>query len=199
MTLVELEGLLDLVQRLREETQTLELKAAAKGCPPYMDDTLSSFSNQDEGGIILFGVDEQQDFAEPGVYDAQNLLKHIVEQCNQMSPVIRPVFITLPKGNRIFAAAETPGVDGSDRPCFYAGKGCLKGSYVRAGDADRPITEYEIYSYEAFRRKHQDDIHPVERASLQTLDAALTFVRAPVPKPSLTWRPVSGSTETITP
>ena len=30
----------------------------------------------------------------------------------------------------------------------------LKGAYVRSGDADQPMTEYEIYSYEAFRRKY---------------------------------------------
>jgi len=68
-------------------------------------------------------------------------------------------------------SAEIPGIDVADRPCFYAGKGRLKGSYVRAGDADQPMTEYEIYSFEAFRRKYQDDIRPVEQASLRTLDA----------------------------
>ena len=32
------------------------------------------------------------------------------------------------------------------------------------------MTEYEIYSYEAFRKKYQDDIRIVERASIQTVD-----------------------------
>ena len=41
------------------ETQILELKAAEKGCPKRLYDSLSSFSNQDEGGIIIFGVDEE--------------------------------------------------------------------------------------------------------------------------------------------
>ncbi|MDD3194141.1 MAG: ATP-binding protein [Oscillospiraceae bacterium] len=173
MTFVELAELLNHIQRLHAETQTLELKAAGKGCPTRLYDTLSSFSNQDEGGTILFGVDEQQNFTEVGVYDAQDLMKHVVEQCNQMSPVLRPVFTTLSKDGKVFLSAEIPGIDVSDRPCFYAGKGRLKGSYVRVGDADEPMTEYEIYSYEAFRRKYQDDIRPVERASLQTLDAAL--------------------------
>jgi len=34
------------------------LKAAFKGCPEKLYDTLSSFSNQDDGGIILFGIDK---------------------------------------------------------------------------------------------------------------------------------------------
>lgn len=173
MTLVELGELLAQVQNLRAETQTLELKSAAKGCPTRLYDTLSSFSNQDEGGTILFGVDEQGHFAETGVYDAQDLVKHVTEQCNQMTPVIRPVFTTLAKDNKVFVSAEIPGVDVSDRPCFYTGKGRLKGSYIRVGDADEPMTEYEVYSYEAFRRKYQDDVRPVEQASLTALDQVL--------------------------
>ena len=75
---VELENLIDHIQALKAETQTLELKAAAQGCPTRLYDTLSSFSNQDEGGTILFGVDEQNDFAPVGVYDAQEDRKSVV-------------------------------------------------------------------------------------------------------------------------
>lgn len=173
MTLAELRELLAQVQDIHAETQTLELKSAAKGCPSRLYDTLSSFSNQDEGGTILFGVDEQGGFAETGVYDAQDLVKHVTEQCNQMTPVIRPVFTTLAKDDKVFVSAEIPGVDVSDRPCFYTGKGRLKGSYIRVGDADEPMTEYEVYSYEAFRRKYQDDVRPVERAGMKALDQTL--------------------------
>ena len=167
---VELGNLIDHVQALKAETQTLELKAAAQGCPTRLYDTLSSFSNQDEGGTILFGVDEQEGFVPVGVYDAQDLMKHVAEQCGQMTPVIRPVFTTLLKDGKAFVSAEIPGIDAADRPCFYAGKGRLKGSYVRVGDADQPMTEYEIYSYEAFRRKYQDDIRPIEQVGWNTLD-----------------------------
>ena len=173
MTLVELGELLAQVRNIHAETQTLELKSAAKGCPTRLYDTLSSFSNQDEGGTILFGVDEQSGYAETGVYDAQDLVKHVTEQCNQMTPVIRPVFTTLAIDNKVFVSAEIPGVDVSDRPCFYTGKGRLKGSYIRVGDADEPMTEYEVYSYEAFRRKYQDDVRTVERANLGALDKVL--------------------------
>ena len=34
------------------------------------------------------------------------------------------------------------------------------------------MTEYEIYSYDAFRKKYQDDIRTVQRATLTSLDAA---------------------------
>lgn len=170
MTAAELENLIHYVQELKAETQTLELKSAAQGCPARLYDTLSSFSNQDEGGILLFGIEKQNDFAPLGVYDPQDLMKRVTEQCGQMTPVIRPVFTTLLQDGKAFVSAEIPGIDAAKRPCFYAGKGRLKGSYIRVGDADQPMTEYEIYSYEAFRRKYQDDIRPVAQAGRNTLD-----------------------------
>ena len=58
----ELIDLIDIVQRQKAEGQTIEVKAANKGCPQRLYDTLSSFSNQDAGGTIVFGLDEKQDF-----------------------------------------------------------------------------------------------------------------------------------------
>ena len=41
------------------EGQTLEIKSANKGFPKIYD-TLSSFSNQTQGGIIIFGIEESK-------------------------------------------------------------------------------------------------------------------------------------------
>jgi len=173
VTEFELKDLLKKVQQIKSETQTLEIKAAHLGCPSRLYDTLSSFSNQDDGGIILFGVDEQQNFEEVGVYNAQELQKYVAEQCNQMEPVIRPLFTVLSKEDRVFVTAEIPGLDMAQRPCFYSGKGRMKGSYVRVGDADKPMTEYEVYSYEAFRQKYQDDTRICERATTEAFETSL--------------------------
>ena len=173
MTEHELHELLSNVQKRRTETQVLEIKSAQDGCPTRLYDTLSAFSNQDEGGTILFGVDEKNNYLEVGVYDAQDLQKHVVEQCNQMEPVVRPLFTTTEKNGLIFVSAEIPGIDMTQRPCFYAGRGRMKGSYVRVGEADEQMTEYEVYSYEAFRKKYKDDIRPCEGAELDALDPIL--------------------------
>jgi len=170
MTVEELKELLLQVRTTKAESQTLEIKAAALGCPKKLYDTLSSFSNQDDGGILLFGVDESRDFAEVGVYDAQNLITHVTEQCSQMSPLVRPIFTEIELDGKAFVSAEIPSLDASERPCFYSGRGRLTGSYVRVGVADEPMTEYEVYSFEAFRKKYQDDVRTVERASLDVLD-----------------------------
>lgn len=167
----ELVELVGMIRRQKAEGQTIEVKAAEKGCPQKLYDTLSSFSNQDVGGTIVFGLDEKQDFALVGVYDLQELQKNVTEQCNQMEPPVRAVFTTAEIDGKNVCSAEIPGVDLSERPCYYKGKGRSKGSYIRVGDADLPMTDYELYSYEAFRKHLHDDERPVERATMSTLDA----------------------------
>lgn len=158
------------IQKLKCETQTLELKSAGVDCPKRLYDTLSSFSNQDDGGIIIFGIDEKNDYRESGVYDAQDLQKKINEQCLQMEPVVRPLLTVVEKNQKSFVAAEIPGIDLAERPCYYKGGGRLKGAFTRIGDSDEPMTEYEVYSYEAFRKKYQDDIRGIFRATLSALN-----------------------------
>ncbi len=173
MTEQELIEKLKLIQRTKHETRTLELKSAHTDCPRRLYDTLSSFSNQDDGGIIVFGVDEENNYEEVGIYDPQDIQKRINEQCQQMEPIVRPLITTAEKDGKFFASAEIPGANLTDRPCYYKGKGRLKGSYVRVGDSDEPMTEYEVYSYEAYRRKYQDDIRIVDRATQDSLDTSL--------------------------
>ena len=173
MTTEELLEKLELIQKLKCETPTLEIKSAERGCPKHLYDSLSSFSNQDDGGIIIFGVDEKQNYKEVGVYDPQDIQKKINEQCLQMEPVVRPLFTVVEKNDKYFVSAEIPGADITDRPVFYQGKGRIKGSFTRVGDSDEPMTEYEVYSYEAYRKKYQDDIRVIERASFASLDQEL--------------------------
>ncbi len=135
-----------------------------------MFDTLSSFSNQDEGGVIIFGVDESDDYAIKGVYNPQDLQKKVTEQCKQMEPSVRALFTVCEINDKTIVSAEIPGVDISKRPVFYKGVGRIKGSYVRVGESDEPMSEYEIYSYEAFRNRTRDDIRVVEGASLKLIN-----------------------------
>ncbi len=175
----ELLNLVRTIQELNAETQHIEVKAAEKGCPKRLYDTLSSFSNQDEGGIIVFGLDEARNFAVSGVYDAQDLQKQINNQCKEMEPMVRPLLAMAEIDGKTVVAAEIPAIEITSRPCYYRGKGKPKGSYTRVGDSDEPMTDYEIYSYEAYRKKYQDDIRVIDRVSLQTIDMdKLNFYKA---------------------
>lgn len=166
----ELIELANHIMQIKAETQTVEVKAAHVDCPKKLYDTLSSFSNQDGGGVILFGVDETKNFENVGVYNLHELQKKVTEQCNQMIPPVRAVFTFAELEGKSICAAEIPSVDLTERPCYYSGAGRLKGSYVRVGDADLPMTDYEIYAYEAFRKHLHDDERVVERAKMSLLD-----------------------------
>lgn len=170
MTNMELLELIDKVVKSRSEYQNVELKAARRGCPEKFYDTLSSFSNMDDGGTIIFGIDEKNNYEQCGVYDLQDIQQKITEQCNAMFPKVRPVFSYAEREDKQFCSIEVPALDISDRPCYYAGKGRIKGSYIRVGTNDEQMSEYEIYSYEAYRKKYQDDIRPIPRVTEKTVD-----------------------------
>lgn len=166
----ELIELVNETRHLKAESQTLEVKAAHFGCPKRLYDTLSSFSNQDGGGVLLFGLDEESKFDIVGVYDLQDLQKKVTEQCNQMIPPVRAVFTVAEIDEKSVCSVEIPSIDIVERPCYYSGAGKVKGSYIRVGDADLPMTDYEIYSYEAFRKHLHDDERILERANISFLN-----------------------------
>ena len=58
MTIEQMQAILAQIQVLKSETQNMEYKTAAKGEPHKLYDTLSSFSNQDEGGIFILGLEK---------------------------------------------------------------------------------------------------------------------------------------------
>ena len=153
----ELVDMVKQIQLVRSESNKIEIKAANKGCPKVRD-SLSSFSNQSGGGVIIFGVDENDGYNVCGVYDAADLMKKVEAQCQEMTPVIRPLFSVASIDGKTVVSAEIQEIDNTDKPCFYSGVGRLKGSYVRSGDADRLMTEYEVYSYEAFKKSIHDEL-----------------------------------------
>ncbi len=167
---IELVELVNRVCKQKSEEQTIELKAAHEGCPKRLYDSLSSFSNQDSGGILLFGIDESKEYQIVGVYDPQDLQKLVTEQCQQMEPPVRAEFTLAEVEGKYIVSAEIPAIDISERPCYYRGAGRTKGAYIRVGDADLPMTDYELYSFEAFRKHLHDDERPVDRADRTLMD-----------------------------
>ncbi|MDD3439504.1 MAG: ATP-binding protein [Clostridiaceae bacterium] len=166
------EELAQLVKKIASEKcekQYIEIKKAAGGTPLRLYDTLSSFSNQIGGGIIVFGIDEDAGCEVSGVYDANDLQKKVMEQSLQMEPAVRPLFTVARVENKMIVSAEISECDIYDKPCFYKGAGRLRGSYIRIGDSDQHMTEYEIYSYEAFKRRIHDELRTVERAKIENL------------------------------
>ena len=104
------------------------------------------------------------------MYDLHDLQKRVTEQCNQMIPPVRAVFTFAEYNGVPICSAEIPSMDIAERPCYYSGAGRIKGSYIRVGDADLKMTDYEIYSYEAWRKHLHDDERTIEKGNLSFLD-----------------------------
>ena len=165
----ELIKLIEDIQLKKTESNYIEVKSARNGCPKIFD-TLSSFSNQQNGGTIIFGVDENDDYNVCGVYDAADLQKKIMEQSLQMEPVVRPLCTVAVVDGKTVVSAEIQEMDNFQKPCFYKGAGRLRGSYVRVADADRLMTEYEVYSYEAFKQDIHDELRTNDRAEMTDIN-----------------------------
>lgn len=166
----ELVRLVRKIQHRHSEGQQIEVKKAAVGCPTSLYDTLSSFSNQDIGGTIVFGLDEASDFAVTGVYDAQDLQHRVTQQCREMEPVVRALFTSADCDGKVVVSAEIPPIEPASRPAFYRGKGRMGGAFVRVGDADEQMTEFEIYSYESYRQHIKNDRRIIADADTSLFD-----------------------------
>ena len=77
----DLKDLIEKFKKSKAEFQTVELKKCNGGVTEKFFDMLSSFSNQDDGGIITFGMDENSDDGITGIDDVQQLQKKVMEQC----------------------------------------------------------------------------------------------------------------------
>lgn len=166
----DLKRLVEDILNLKTEKQNIELKASNGGFPKIYD-TLSSFSNQDSGGIIIFGITDKPLYEIVGVYNAEDVQRKIMECSLQMEPVIRPIITIVEIDGKTILSAEIPGMERSRRPVYYGGVGITKGSFIRVGDGDRHMTPYEIYSYEAFRKQIRDDLRTIEQVNPRLYDA----------------------------
>ena len=166
---IELISLIEDAISLRTEMGNIEFKKAKSGVPENLYDTFSSFSNT-SGGIIVFGIDESNDYEVCGIENVDFFQKKIVEQALMMEPKIRPVITICEYKGRTIVVAEIAELDAFSKPCYYLGKGKMKGSYIRVGDADLPMTDYEIYSYDAFKYKTEDELRSKDRVSADILN-----------------------------
>lgn len=83
-----------------------------------------------------------------------------------MRLVVRAVLTVCEIDGKFVVSAEIPSVEITERSIYYAGAGKINGSYIRVGDVDKPMTPFEVYSYEAFRKRIQDDIRTVDNARM---------------------------------
>lgn len=170
MTEKEVIDAIEYMQKHQTETDKLEAKTAEIDFPKKCYDTISGFANK-YGGIIIFGINENNNFIEQDVYDVNDLQKQVTALCtNVMEPKIRPEFLPLIYNGKKLLAVKINEIPQNQKPCYNKNVGMHKGSYIRIGDSDEPMTEYEIYCLQSYKDGIQEDLRPIKRATIDDLD-----------------------------
>jgi ATP-dependent DNA helicase RecG len=162
------------IQSSQSESDTIEVKTAYKSMPKKLYRAFSAFANHTGGGIILFGMDESKGFAITGVQDYHRLQEEVTHMASQnMEPALRPRFIVDEIDDETVVALEIDEIPASQKPCFYKTAGLPKGAYLRVGNTNRQMTEYEVFGYLSGREQPVHDEEVVSEASMDDLDTAL--------------------------
>jgi len=171
VTREELLQLIAEVQQLQSELDDVEVKAAQGGTPQRLYEPISAFANQPGGGVILFGLDERHNFEVVGVGNAQRLqeeIGHLVAA--EMEPALRPEFTIAEIDGATVVAVEVMEIAVEQKPCYYISAGLQRGSYIRVGNTNRQMADYEIFGYVSARTQPTFDEEPIRDATMADLD-----------------------------
>ena len=164
---------IEILRKYNAETEKIEAKAALDGFPKKCYDTLSSFSNKG-GGIIIFGISEEKNFEAEGVYDINDLQKQITNLCSDaMEPPLRPNILSLEFEGKNILAVKVTELPQNQKPCYYKPSGLKNGSYIRVGERDDRMTNYELYSLQSYNEHIIEDTRPNKRAKINNLNSDL--------------------------
>jgi ATP-dependent DNA helicase RecG len=108
------------------------------------------------------------------VQDFHRLQEEVTHMASQdMEPALRPRFIVDEIDDETVVAVEIDEIPASQKPCFYKNAGLPKGAYLRVGNTNRQMTEYEVFGYLSGREQPVHDEEIVSEASMDDLDTDL--------------------------
>ena len=103
--------------------------------------------------------------------DSQRLQEEVSQLASaEMIPPLRPFFTVVEIEGKAVVAVEIPGLTAEQKPCFYKHAGMHKGAYIRVGNTNRQMTDYEIFGYVSARTQPTFDEEPIKEASLHDLN-----------------------------
>lgn len=168
---MEAERLKSIVEAIRlvgTDNQSVEVKA---NVGKSMLETLSAFSNAN-GGVIIVGLSEADGFAPVAGFDAAKAQDALETRCAQLTPPVRPLITMLPFEDSIILVAEVQEMSSVDKPCYVTDKGKYNGSFIRGGDGDVRLSQYEVERLIEERIQPKWDEQPVSEAGLGDINPA---------------------------
>lgn len=173
----ELSRLVALLRRRATDLPTVEAKAARGGLPKSVRETLSAFSN-DRGGTLILGLDESSGFSIPTGFDPVHIRDSLASTCaNEIEPPVRAEIDIVDLDEGSVVVGEIPELDPRFKPSYVKARGEYNGSFTRGGDGDRRLTDFEIHLLHTNRGQPDDDRQAVPDAGLEDLDpTAVAFL-----------------------
>ncbi|MDY6010525.1 MAG: putative DNA binding domain-containing protein, partial [Duodenibacillus sp.] len=163
------------IERMRligSDTQHFEVKSAGKAIPENLSETISAFANRD-GGTIILGLDEKNHFAAVPDFNAAAAHDALLRLGDDFTPPCRLNIERFPFENNEIVVAVVEAAPLDQRPCYITKKGLRYGSFIRTGDGDKRLTDYEIERLREFHRQPSFDREPIDEASIDDLNASV--------------------------
>ena len=166
----EIFELIEQIHNRQYESRDIEVKSGREGNPRKFYDTLSSFSNT-SGGTIVFGIDEKSNFEICGLKDVKAMQQIVQEVSKEMEPVVRPTITPIQyKNGANLLVVEVEEMEFIEKPCYYRPLGLMKGSFIRTGDGDELMTEFEIYQFQIFKTQSQTELETFDSITFENID-----------------------------
>lgn len=166
------------------ETNMVEFKDARGGFPkPKTEKALSAFGNRAGGGVIVFGVAEDEaakKFDIVGADDAAGLQERMTAlSAEEMNTVLRLEYHILPLSGKHVLAAYVPECTNQFKPYHIKRLGLPNGAFVRDGNTNRQMTEGEMRNYVRNAQGDDFDTNCAEGATIDDLshDKLIYFLK----------------------
>ncbi len=171
----ELQKLIEDAVDKKIESNNIEFKDARSGIPSDLWKAVSAFANSPNGGTIVFGVQETQSpnrtMKIVGGLDLQTLQEKIVQlmenSIQNKSKYALNVVSIRGEDLLVLEIAET---EKENKPCYYKKVGMDKGSYIRVGNTNQPISEDELRSFLRYSPAYNYDKTVFEELLFDYLD-----------------------------
>lgn len=167
-----LEETIELMRLTGTDLQHFEVKASVKKLPSSTVETLSAFSNG-SGGTLILGLQEDSGFAPAPDFDAHRMQDALATACEKTTPKVRPEITIKDFEGTPIIVASIPEMAPVDKPCHITERGMYAGSFIRTGDGDRRLSNYEIDRLLEERRQPHFDLAIVPEATEDDLDTTM--------------------------
>lgn len=148
----QLRETIDSLRQHGGDSPYVELKKASGGMPQNLGPTLCAFANMPDGGSIICGIDESNDFAATGVKTPAKLQAGIASVArNDVHPSPYLDFNTLTLDGVKILVTEVRPLPAADKPVRYKGR-----AYLRQADGDYAMNEVELRMLEV-AKLHLDE------------------------------------------